>query len=78
LAARREKTMGMSKNAGCVIPSYNTRPRETRNYKLGRADQRSCKLNSIDRGGDNSYRIIEPYEDDDEINLNVPKIVQIH
>lgn len=45
-----------------------TRFRKTGNYKLGGVGPGSCKLESIDRDGENSYRVMKPYDDDNIIH----------
>jgi hypothetical protein len=44
-----------------------TRLRKVRNYELGRVGLGSRKLESIDRSGKNSYRVMKPH--DDTINI---------
>lgn len=43
-----------------------TRPRKVRNYELVRVGVGSRKLESIDRGVENSYRVMKPHDDDDD------------
>lgn len=53
-----EKDRGRSKKKKTLDRWHETRPREAINYKLGRISPESWKLESIDRDGENSYRVM--------------------
>jgi hypothetical protein len=58
---RREETKKEAKKT--LDRLDKTRPRKVRNYELGRLGTGSRKVESIDRGGKNSYRVIKPHDE---------------
>jgi hypothetical protein len=47
-----------------------TKPTKNGNYELDRVGPGSRKLESINRGAKNSYRVINPHDNNDGVNRN--------